>query len=186
MARNLLPRPVLVRAYAKLNLTLRVLAARGDGYFVATTGIFEVAPGAANVVPGSARMVVDARSERRPVLDEFIQWLDTESLALAASAKVVRATLHRLSDTQPAACDPRLQELLRESADALGLSHRELASGAGHDTAFLSLIAPAAMVFVPCRAGRSHCPEEWAEPQAIAAGAAVILEAVKRFDETRA
>ena len=58
-----------------------------------------------------------------------------------------------------------------------------LASGAGHDAAFVSRIAPSAMLFVPCKDGKSHAPEEWAEPDALAAGAAVMLEAVRRFDE---
>jgi N-carbamoyl-L-amino-acid hydrolase len=61
-----------------------------------------------------------------------------------------------------------------------------MASGAGHDAAFMARIAPSAMVFVPCREGRSHTAEEWAEPEAIAAGAAAIYGAVLRFDvETR-
>jgi N-carbamoyl-L-amino-acid hydrolase len=47
----------------------------------------------------------------------------------------------------------------------------------------MSHIAPAAMVFIPCREGRSHTPEEWAEAEAIAAGADTILGAVLRFDE---
>ncbi|MGO4840293.1 M20/M25/M40 family metallo-hydrolase, partial [Rhizobiaceae sp. 2RAB30] len=59
-------------------------------------------------------------------------------------------------------------------------------SGAGHDAAFVARFAPSAMVFVPCRDGRSHAPEEWAEPDAIAAGAATIYEAVLRFDAAAA
>jgi N-carbamoyl-L-amino-acid hydrolase len=58
-----------------------------------------------------------------------------------------------------------------------------MTSGAGHDTAFISHIAPAAMLFVPCRNGTSHSPEEWAEPEALSAGAAVIGEAILRFDQ---
>jgi len=57
-----------------------------------------------------------------------------------------------------------------------------IASGAGHDAAFVARIAPSAMLFIPCRDGKSHAPEEWAEPDALAAGTAVIAEAVLRFD----
>ncbi|MCC7346044.1 MAG: Zn-dependent hydrolase, partial [Variibacter sp.] len=158
------------------------LFARADGYFVATTGIFEIQPNAANVVPGRVRLVIDARAERRPAMEEFLAWLDAETSACADAAQVVRPVFERLTDTQPAACDAGLRAHLRQSAATLGLSARDIASGAGHDSAFLSLIAPAAMVFIPCREGRSHCPEEWAEPEAVAAGAAVMLEAVLRFD----
>jgi N-carbamoyl-L-amino-acid hydrolase len=76
--------------------------------------------------------------------------------------------------------------LLRDSARTLGFSSTDIASGAGHDAAFVARIAPAAMVFIPCRDGKSHAPEEWAEPDAVAAGAAVIAEAVLRFDQMQA
>lgn len=62
----------------------------------------------------------------------------------------------------------------------LAYSTLEMASGVGHDATF----APSAMIFVPCRDGRSHTPDEWAESDAIAAGASAMLEAITRLDET--
>ena len=82
--------------------------------------------------------------------------------------------------------DPALIGLLEGAAAACGASHLRMASGAGHDAAFIARIAPAAMIFVPCREGRSHCPEEWAETDDIALGAEVMAEAVIAFDETTA
>jgi beta-ureidopropionase / N-carbamoyl-L-amino-acid hydrolase len=87
-----------------------------------------------------------------------------------------------LSEGPPVACDPTLRQVLRDSAEALGLSATDLASGAGHDAAFMARICPSAMVFIPCRGGKSHAPEEWAEPEAIAAGTAVMLRAVQQLD----
>ena len=72
---------------------------------------------------------------------------------------------------------------MRAGAHDLGLSEIDLPSGAGHDAAFMGLICPSAMVFVPCRAGKSHAPEEWADREAIAGGAAVIYQAVKALDQ---
>jgi N-carbamoyl-L-amino-acid hydrolase len=163
----------------------RELIARKDGLFVATIGIVSVTPGASNVVPQEARIVIDARSENRALMDEFLTRLDTETAAFATESRTERATFSRLSDTNPTACDPGLRGLLRDSANALGFSHIDIASGAGHDAAFVARFAPAAMLFIPCRDGKSHAPEEWAEPDAIAAGAAVIAEAVLRFDRGR-
>jgi N-carbamoyl-L-amino-acid hydrolase len=100
--------------------------------------------------------------------------------------RVTRATFETLSDGAPAACDPNLRSALREGARDLGLSEADLPSGAGHDAVFMSRICPAAMVFVPCRAGKSHTPEEWAEREAIAAGAAVIYQALKTLDHSLA
>ena len=57
-----------------------------------------------------------------------------------------------------------------------------MASGAGHDTAWMARIAKAAMIFIPCLGERSHTPDEFAETDDIALGAAVLLETVKRLD----
>ena len=160
----------------------REFVARKAGLFVATIGIVSVAPGASNVVPQEARIVIDARSENRALMDEFLALLDRETHAFASESRTERAVFARLSDTNPTACDARLRGLLRDSAHALGFTSTDIASGAGHDAAFVARIAPAAMLFIPCRDGKSHAPEEWAEPDALAAGAAVIAEAVLRFD----
>jgi len=164
----------------------REMVARNAGLFVATIGIVSVSPGASNVVPQEARIVIDARSENRALMDEFLARLEIETLALAKESRTERAVMTRLSDTNPTSCDPALRQLLRDSADTLGFSHIDIASGAGHDSAFVARIAPAAMLFIPCRDGKSHAPEEWAEPDAIAAGTAVIAEAVLRFDRLHA
>ncbi len=160
----------------------REFVARKAGLFVATIGIVSVTPGASNVVPQEARIVIDARSENRALMDEFLALLDRETHAFASESRTERAVFARLSDTNPTACDANLRGLLRDSAHALGFTSTDIASGAGHDAAFVARIAPAAMLFIPCRDGKSHAPEEWAEPDALAAGAAVIAEAVLRFD----
>jgi beta-ureidopropionase / N-carbamoyl-L-amino-acid hydrolase len=162
--------------------TAAMFAARERGHFVATTGIVEVLPNASNVIPKTARMVIDARSEDRELMEEFCRALDRQSLTAASAANVDRLGFDRLSDSMPAACDPALRSLIRDAAGALACSSMEMASGAGHDTAFMSLIAPAAMVFIPCKGGRSHTPEEWTTVDQLAIGTEVMLDAVLRFD----
>jgi N-carbamoyl-L-amino-acid hydrolase len=160
------------------------LSAAGPDYFVATVGILEVAPGASNVIPGRCRLVIDIRTTDLAMTERFVNVIDRESAKLAAAASVTRAPLVTLSDGPPARCDPALHDTLRQAARDLGLKSTELASGAGHDTAFMTRICPSAMVFVPCRGGKSHTPEEWADRDAIAAGAAVMLQAVKALDRS--
>jgi N-carbamoyl-L-amino-acid hydrolase len=162
--------------------TAAMFAARERGHFVATTGIVEVLPNASNVIPKTARIVIDARSEDRELMEEFCRTLDAESLSAASVANVDRLRFERLSDSMPAACDSVLRSFIRDSAAALGCSSMEMASGAGHDMAFMSLIAPAAMVFIPCKGGRSHTPEEWTTVDQLAIGTEVMLDAVLRFD----
>lgn len=173
-------------AAAEIVLAVRDLARglndRGEGYFVATAGVLEIRPNAANVVPGDARLVIDARSEKAALVQDFLADLRRRVEAIAAGGGVSLSRFELLSHNDPAACDPALQVVLAQSAAAMRCSARSMASGAGHDAAFVSRIAPAAMLFVPCLSGRSHCPEEWTEPSALAAGAAVMLEAVRRID----
>jgi beta-ureidopropionase / N-carbamoyl-L-amino-acid hydrolase len=159
------------------------LAAEGKDYFVATVGILTVEPSASNIVPGRARLVIDARTTDPALTRRFVEAIDRDSLAHAAAARVLRVAFETLSDGAPAACDPNLRSALRDGARDLGLRETDLPSGAGHDAAFMSRICPSAMVFVPCRGGKSHAPEEWADREAIAAGAAVIYQAVKALDE---
>jgi beta-ureidopropionase / N-carbamoyl-L-amino-acid hydrolase len=160
----------------------RGLAKRGNGHFVATCGILDVKPNAANVVPGEARLVIDARSDNRALVEEFRQLIDEAVTSIAERCRVECSRNATLSDTMPAVCDRALLGLLDASASDLGFTTMEMASGAGHDAAFISRIAPAAMLFIPCRNGKSHAPEEWAEPEALSAGTAVMGEAVLRFD----
>lgn len=160
----------------------RSFAARDEGHFVATTGVMDISPNAANVVPGRARMIFDIRAEKPALIDAFVAMLDRESAAIAARGDVDRTRFAILSANAPAPCDARLRELLGRSAEKLGYSTTNLASGAGHDAAFMSHVGPSAMLFIPCRNGKSHTPEEWSEPAQLAAGAATLYEAIRLLD----
>jgi N-carbamoyl-L-amino-acid hydrolase len=163
----------------------REIAETGEGYFVATTGEIYAEPNAANVVPGRVRLVIDARAERRATMERFVGRIKSEMPELVTASGVELSGVTTLSDAPPAHGDARLCAALTDAAEQLGFTHRRMTSGAGHDAAHFSRIAPAAMVFTPCRGGRSHCPEEWAEPGEIAAGAATILNAVLAIDRNR-
>jgi N-carbamoyl-L-amino-acid hydrolase len=159
-------------------------AAAGHGHFVATVGELRVEPNAANVVPSRVTLLLDARAEERGFLEGFVAELPP-LLQRAISGTGTRITTFRvLSDAMPALSDPRLLGVLEEASATLGLASLRMASGAGHDMAWFSRFTPSAMIFIPSRDGRSHTPDEWSEPGEIAAGAAVLHEAVLRLDKT--
>jgi N-carbamoyl-L-amino-acid hydrolase len=164
--------------------TAEQLAGEGSAYFVATVGILAVDPSASNIVPGRCRLVIDVRTTDPALTKRFVETIDRESEAHAVAAQVTRTSFKTLSDGPPVACDPNLRSALRKGARDLALAEMDLPSGAGHDAVFMSRICPAAMVFVPCRKGKSHAPEEWADRDAVAAGAAVIYQAVKALDRS--
>ncbi|MVA22071.1 Zn-dependent hydrolase [Agrobacterium vitis] len=161
-------------------------AVAGRGYFIATTGVIEAEPNAANVVPRLARLVVEARAEDAALLEAFVVEIDRASVTAAVDASVERSVFRQLSDSLPAHCDLRLRDHMATAALALGLSAVSMASGAGHDASFIAQIAPIAMAFVPSKEGRSHCPEEWTDPQQCADGAALLLETLLRVDADEA
>lgn len=154
------------------------LAEESNAYFIATVGVVKVEPGAANVVPRQATLIVDTRTSDRSLRERFIADLAAGASEFAQEACVERSRFDVLSDSLPAQCDTALQELLRAGAERLGLSSRSLPSGAGHDAAFMTRLAPTAMVFIPCLKGKSHSPVEWTEPQQLADGTNTLLQAV--------
>ena len=87
-----------------------------------------------------------------------------------------------VSDNMPTPADRMVMAALEASAEDAGARSRRMASGAGHDTAWMARISRSAMIFVPCREGRSHTTDEWAENDDITLGAAVLFGAVRRLD----
>lgn len=173
-------------AASELVLAIRRLASRiaalSSGHFTATVGEFSIEPGAANVVPSAARLLVDARAELRPDMETFHHRLKISLNEIAAVHGVMIAPPLVLSDNLPTPSAPMLLDQIEAAARTVGATHRRMASGAGHDMAWFARVAPAAMIFVACRDGRSHCPEEWAEAGAIALGSEVLFQTILRLD----
>jgi N-carbamoyl-L-amino-acid hydrolase len=177
-------RDALVAAAELVGLTrdLALRQAAGPGHFTATVGEFRMTPNAANVVPGRVEMLIDARAEHRADMERFLAGLAEGAATIARQHGVAIAAPRRVSDQDAVACDAGLRAVLAGAATRLGLRPRPLASGAGHDAAWIARVAPAAMVFIPCRDGRSHTPEEWADTDAIAKGTAVLAAAILDLD----
>jgi len=165
------------RIVTRIEAKAAALAA-GGRHFTATAGEFDISPNAANVVPSRVRLLIDIRAEDERDRDAFTDWLS----ALRAG-EGIEISARRISDNPPVRMDAGLVARLMRAADGLGCEHRLMVSGAGHDAAFMTRLCPAAMVFVPCRGGRSHCPEEWAEAGDLALAAEGLADTVMALDE---
>ncbi|MDH0616666.1 MULTISPECIES: Zn-dependent hydrolase [unclassified Agrobacterium] len=152
----------------------------GPGHFTATVGEFEISPNAANVVPGRVRMLVDIRAERAEDKEAFVSWLTGLD---ADGENTIEARL--ISGNPGVQMDDGLQKMLAKAADGLDTPYRKMVSGAGHDAAFMARLCPSAMLFVPCRDGRSHCPEEWADAADLALAAEVLANTIMELDRKR-
>ncbi|MEB2844845.1 Zn-dependent hydrolase [Rhizobiales bacterium RZME27] len=152
------------------------------GHFTATVGEFAIEPNAANVVPSRVRMLIDARAEFAGDMELFSAQVERIATQTAERWGVTIAAPERISHVVATPCDAGLLDILEQTAGRSGITHRRMASGAGHDTGWIAKVAPAAMIFVPCKDGRSHSADEWAETNDIALGTAVLFEAVQEMD----
>ena len=151
--------------------------ARGSGAIdtVATVGICEVFPGAVNSIPSRVRLSVDVRDTDLQRRDGLVRTIETTSQAVGARRKV---SIHSelLNADAPADCAPAIIEALSESCRKHKLNFLPMVSRAYHDSLFISHIAPIAMLFIPCRNGYSHRPDEYAHPDDIVRGTLVLAE----------
>jgi N-carbamoyl-L-amino-acid hydrolase len=154
-------------------------------YLVATIGKLEVIPNGSNVVPGRVEFSIEARSNRNAEIDCFFEGYLARAEEICAQRNLV-LEVRRVSEGMAVPCDDAIQAALAASAEASQASHIRMSSGAGHDAAYMARIGPSGMVFTPCLKGRSHCPEEWVDKEALAKGAQVLLEAICIYDNSDA
>lgn len=152
-------------------------AARTSGAIdtVATVGICEVFPGAVNSIPSRVRLTADIRDTDLKRRDGVMQQIESAAQAIAAKRQVSIQT-ELVNADAPAVCAPAIVEALSESCRKHNLNFLPMVSRAYHDSLFISRIAPAAMLFIPCRNGYSHRPDEYASPEDIAQGTLVLAE----------
>lgn len=147
---------------------------------VATVGMVSVHPGAVNSVPSRVQMTLDIRdtdvSRRSSVMEAF--HADIRALE---RRRGVRVTEELINADQPAHSDAHIVATLEDACRDEGASFRRMVSRAYHDTNFIASIAPVAMLFIPCRNGVSHRPDEFAAPEAIALGARVLARTLAKL-----
>jgi beta-ureidopropionase / N-carbamoyl-L-amino-acid hydrolase len=149
---------------------------------VATTTRLTTQPDAPNVVPGTVRLRAEMRS-----IDE--RWLTSarrrlvDEIAGKARERGVEVDFAWTSDNATVRTSTEVHAALADAADGNGLPWTPVPSGATHDAVHLARLCPMGMVFIPSRAGRSHCPEEWSEFADIAAGVQVLGAAVQALDQ---
>ncbi len=152
-------------------------AARNSGAIdtVATVGICDVFPGAVNSIPARVRLSIDIRDTDLQRRDAVIGKLDATCKATSAKRQVQIHT-ELLNADAPAESGPAVVSALIEACRKHGFDFLTMTSRAYHDSLFMSRISPAAMLFIPCRNGYSHRPDEYSSPEDIARGALVLAE----------
>jgi ureidoglycolate amidohydrolase len=147
---------------------------------VGTTGVFRVEPGAVNSVPYRALLEIDLRDTRLSTRDIALQRI-RENIAAIVHRRGVEAHLVVINQDSPAVCDASLVQAALHTAVRLGLSARRIVSRAYHDSLFMAQICPMTMLFIPCRNGISHRPDEYASPEAVYKGTLALAHLLERL-----
>ncbi|MFZ1928069.1 MAG: M20 family metallo-hydrolase [Candidatus Sulfotelmatobacter sp.] len=152
-------------------------AARGSGAIdtVATIGICEVFPGAVNSIPARVRLSVDIRDTDLQRRDGVMRTLNAACSVVSANRKVLIQS-ELVNADEPADCAATIIETLSQSCRQHGISFLSMVSRAYHDSLFMARVAPVGMLFIPCRNGYSHRPDEYASPDDIVRGTLVLAE----------
>ncbi len=152
-------------------------AARGTGSIdsVATTGVCEVFPGAVNSIPSRVRLAMDVRDIDGDRRDRMLIRLESACGEVSAR-RGVRVTTQMTNRDAPALCDPVIVALLIAACEKLEVDFDPMVSRAYHDSLFMSRICPTSMLFIPCRGGVSHRPDEYSTPEAIRKGTLILAE----------
>jgi hydantoinase/carbamoylase family amidase len=162
---------------ARVVLEVERLAREAGEGAVGTVGEIELQPGIINVVPGRARLSLDTRGVVEEGFDSVARGVEAFVQKAAADAGLKGS--YRQRQTLPVTpMDERIVAALEAAAGATGEPFMLMPSGAAHDTMSVAQHVPTAMVFVPCRDGISHSPDEEADPADAALGAEVILAAI--------
>ena len=148
---------------------------------VATIGHVAVEPNAANAVPGRVAMTLEIRSGDDQAVRRFGADL-IEHVRPGIEAQGLTVARREISHALPTPCAAMIRDAITAAADELGMHNLDLPSGAGHDGVFVARTGPIGMIFVPCRDGRSHAPEESITPEQARDGAQLLLSTVLRLD----
>jgi N-carbamoyl-L-amino-acid hydrolase len=152
------------------------IANRYPPYGRGTVGMVQVFPNSRNVIPGEVKFSIDLRN----VNDELLNTMHEEMLAFIDKTRSdgLKISIERVSYYPPCPFHPDCVDAVRNATAKLGYSTMDVVSGAGHDAIYAARLAPAGMIFVPCKDGISHNEIEDAKAEHLEAGCNVLLHAM--------
>jgi ureidoglycolate amidohydrolase len=152
-------------------------AAQGSGSSdtVATVGICEVFPGAVNSIPSRVRLTLDLRDTELTRRDRVLQSIKEKAQQISGN-RGVSVQFFTVNADAPTSCASVVTDALMQAARKHNLPYQTMVSRAYHDSLFMSRIAPTGMLFIPCRNGYSHRPDEFASTADIGRGVLVLAE----------
>lgn len=152
----------------------------GEGTVI-TTGRLHVFPNGANVIPNKVVFSVDIRSSKEEHINNVIKRMKV--LIESYHEQGVHTTAEQLLYMPPKVLSNEIKALLKDKSSDLEIPYCSINSGAGHDAMVFSDVTDVGMLFVPSKAGLSHCPEEWSDARHLANGVQIFYEVAKCLTE---
>ena len=147
---------------------------------VATVGTCDVYPGAVNSVPSRVTLQVDIR-DIDPARRESVMMAVRREIDELGRKRQVKISEVQMNADEPVTCSPHIITVIDEVSREMGVAPKHMVSRAYHDSLFMAQIAPIAMIFIPCRGGVSHRPDEYASPEDIVNGIRVLAGTIARL-----
>lgn len=151
------------------------------GRQVGTVGKIQALPGAFNVVPGRVNTSLGLRDLDPAKVQMMFERIQSAVREIEATTGT-KFTFKQVTSSEPALTEVSIRRTIDESAKELGLTTKQMPSGAGHDGQEIVRLGPIGMIFVPSRDGISHSPREFSKPEDITNGANVLLHTLLRLD----
>ena len=168
-------------AAAKFIEVVNRVATSVPGRQVGTVGRIQALPGAPNVIPGKVVLSLELRDLDAAKIEMLYQKVRSEADQIARTNRVT-FDFKEININIPAPTDARIRALIDQSAKELGLTTKQMPSGAGHDAQDMARLAPVGMIFIPSVGGISHSPKEFSRPKDIENGANVLLGTLMKLD----
>lgn len=168
-------------AAAEIALAVEAAAkSTGSRDTVGTVGVCDVFPGAINSIPSRTKIEIDARDIDEARRDLMLAAIRSSAEEICSRRKV-QYRIEPINADPPAQCAPEIVEALLKACAQHGRSSQTMISRAYHDSLFMARVCPTGMLFIPCRGGVSHRPDEYCSPEAIANGALILAEALAQL-----
>lgn len=154
--------------------------AQGDfkGSAVATVGVIDAYPGSVNVVPGEVEFSIDIRDRSNKSMEDLKLKIE-EIINKVCNKRDLSFDIQFVSSSDAVVLDKELNNRLSNIATKLGIKHKIISSGAGHDAMKFANLTKTGMIFIPCKDGISHNPKEYAKVEDAVYGAMIILDYLK-------
>jgi len=149
---------------------------------VGTTGIFDIKPRAVNSIPKEAYLEIDLRDTFVETRDKALQDIQ-DKIQEVSERRNIESSVKLLNCDPPAICSDKLVDAVEAAVKELGYSYKKMISRAYHDSLFMAQVCPTTMIFIPCRDGVSHRPDEYSSPEQIEKGVQTLALSLKELSK---